>query len=163
MLGPLSNPAGAKRQLLGVFSAAWVQPIAETLKALGSERAWVVHGSDGLDELTVTGPSQVAELKDSVVSTFEITPEEAGLHRHDPAALKGGDPADNAKALTAVLEGTPGAYRDIVLLNASAALIIAGKAEDLKAGAAQAAAAIDSGAAKATLAKFAAITQGEST
>lgn len=162
LLGPLSNPAGAKRQLLGVFSAAWVKPMAETLQALGSERAWVVHGSDGLDELTVTGPSQVAELKDGKVSVFEVGPQDAELSTHDASALKGGEPEDNAKALSALLEGSHGAYRDIVLLNAAAALVIAGKANDLKAGAALAAAAIDDGSAKATLAKFAAITQGES-
>lgn len=161
LLGPLSNPAGAKRQLLGVFSADWVKPMAETLQALGSERAWVVHGADGLDELTVTGPSQVAELKDGQVSVFEVTPQDAGLSTHDPSALKGGEPEDNAKALAALLDGAPGAYRDIVLLNAAAALIIAGEADDLKAGALLAAAAIDDGKAKAILAKFAAITQGQ--
>lgn len=161
LLGPLSNPAGAKRQLLGVFSADWVKPMAETLQALGSERAWVVHGADGLDELTVTGPSQVAELKDGHVSVFEVTPGDAGLNTHDASALKGGEPEENAKALSALLDGAPGAYRDIVLLNAAAALVIAGKADDLKAGAALAAAAIDDGKAKATLAKFAAITQGK--
>ena len=158
LLGPLSNPAGAKRQLLGVFSAGWLEPMAETLKALGSERAWVVHGSDGLDELTITGPSQVAELNDSSVSSFEVTPEEAGLGRYAPEDLKGGEPEENAKALTALLDGAPGAYRDIVLLNAAAALIVAGKASELEEGAAQAAAAIDSGKAKATLEKLAAIT-----
>ena len=162
LLGPLSNPAGAKRQLLGVFSEAWVVPMAETLKALGSERAWVVHGSDGLDELTITGPSHVAELKNGTVSSFEITPEDAGLTRHDPAALKGGEPEDNAKALLTLLGGAPDAYRDIVLLNAAAALVIAEKAKDLKAGVTMAAAAIDDGSAKTTLEKFAAITRGES-
>ncbi len=161
LLGPLSNPAGAKRQLLGVFSADWLEPMAETLKALGSERAWIVHGSDGLDELTVTGLSQVAELNDSSVSTFEVTPEEAGLGRYEPDDLKGGEPADNAKALSALLDGASGAYRDIVLLNAAAALIVAGKVSDLKEGAAVAATAIDDGKAKDTLAKFAAITQGQ--
>ncbi|MEQ8736312.1 MAG: anthranilate phosphoribosyltransferase [Rhodospirillaceae bacterium] len=162
LLGPLSNPASAKRQLLGVFSEAWVVPMAETLKALGSERAWVVHGSDGLDELTITGPSHVAELKDGLVSSFEITPEDAGLSRHTPESLKGGEPEHNAKALNALLDGAPGAYRDIVLLNAAAALVIADKAPDLKSGVTLAAAAIDDGAAKATLGKFAAITRGES-
>lgn len=160
LLGPLSNPAGARRQLLGVFSADWVKPMAETLLALGSERAWVVHGSDGLDELTVTGPSQVAELKDGQVSVFEVAPEDAGLSTHNASALKGGEPEDNAKALSDLLDGAPGAYRDIVLLNAAAALVIADAAVDLKAGASMTAAAIDDGTAKATLAKFAAITQG---
>ena len=160
LLGPLSNPAGATRQLLGVFSADWLVPMAETLKALGSERAWIVHGSDGLDELTVTGPSQVAELKEGTVSTFDITPEEAGLASHDAAELKGGQPADNARALSALLDGAPGAYRNIVLLNAAAALIVAGQVSDLKDGAALAATAIDESKAKETLATFAAITQG---
>lgn len=160
LLGPLSNPAGAKRQLLGVFSSDWLEPMAETLKALGSERAWIVHGSDGLDELTVTGTSQVAELNDGSVSSFEVTPEEAGLGRYEPDELKGGEPAENAKALSNLLDGDPGAYRDIVLLNAAAALIVAGKDSDLKAGAKTAAKAIDEGTAKETLAKFAAITQG---
>ena len=160
LLGPLSNPAGAKHQLLGVFSADWLVPMAETLKALGSESAWIVHGSDGLDELTVTGPSQVAALKDSQVSTFEISPEDAGLSVHKAADLKGGEPEDNAKALSALLDGMPGAYRDIVLLNAAAALIVAGKVSDLKGGVAHADTAIDNGKAKETLAKLAAITQG---
>ncbi|NKB43277.1 MAG: anthranilate phosphoribosyltransferase [Alphaproteobacteria bacterium] len=161
LLGPLSNPAGAKRQLLGVFAADWVTPIAETLNALGSERAWVVHGSDGLDELTVTGASTVAELKNGEVSTFEVSPQDAGLSTHDAQALKGGDPEDNAKALSALLDGAAGAYRDIVLLNAAAALLVADKVDNLETGASLAAAAIDKGDAKATLAKFAAITQGE--
>ncbi|MGB1875933.1 MAG: anthranilate phosphoribosyltransferase [Rhodospirillaceae bacterium] len=162
LLGPLSNPAGAKRQLLGVFAADWVAPMAETLKALGSERAWVVHGSDGLDELTVTGTSTVADLKVGVVSSFEVSPQDAGLAIHDAEALKGGDPEDNAKALSALLDGAPGAYRDIVLLNAAAALIVADKVSDLKEGATVAARAIDSGKAKATLEKFGALTRGES-
>ena len=161
LLGPLSNPAGAKRQLLGVFSADWLEPMAETLKALGSERAWIVHGSDGLDELTVTGPSTVAELNEGSVSTFEVTPEEAGLSRYEPDDLKGGEPEDNAKALSSLLDGTPGAYRDIVLLNAAAALIVAGKVSGFKEGAAMAAEAIDDGKAKDTLARFTAITHGQ--
>lgn len=162
LIGPLSNPAGATRQLLGVFSSEWVNPLAETLKALGSQRAWVVHGSDGLDELTVTGASQVADLKDGTVSTFEVTPEDAGLSMHSAESLKGGTPKDNAKSLTELLDGAPGAYRDIVLLNSAAALIIGDKVNDLEAGAKVAAAAIDDGRAKTTLAKFAAITQGQS-
>lgn len=162
LIGPLSNPAGATRQLLGVFSSEWVNPLAETLKALGSERAWVVHGSDGLDELTVTGPSYVADLKNDTVSNFEVTPEDAGLSVHTAESLKGGTPEDNARALTELLDGAPGAYRDIVLLNAAAALIVGDKVEDLKAGVKIAATAIDDGSAKTTLAKFAAITQGQS-
>ena len=157
LLGPISNPAGAKRQLVGVFAPAWVRPIAEVLGKLGSERAWVVHG-DGLDELTTTGVSFVAELKDGKVEAFEVTPEDAGLKRTSLAALKGGEPAENAAKLHALLEGEEGALRDIVLLNAAAALIIAGKAPDLRAGVALAAKAIQSGAAKTALDKLVAIT-----
>lgn len=138
LVGPLSNPAHAKKQLLGVFARKWIAPMAETLGRLGSTRAWVVHGSDGMDELTTTGASYVAELKDGKVSTFEITPEDAGLSRADPATLKGGDAHHNASALRAVLadekDARIAAYRDIVLLNAAAALIVADQAADLKAG-----------------------------
>lgn len=158
LLGPLSNPAGAKRQVLGVFALQWVEPLALVLGRLGAERAWVVHGSDGLDELTTTGPSKVAELKNGAVSLFEITPEEAGLPRARAQDLKGGDAEANAAALRGVLEGKPGAYRDIVLLNTAAALMVADKAGSLKDGVAIAAKAIDSGAAEATLTRLAAIT-----
>lgn len=158
LLGPLSNPAGAKRQLLGVFSAHWVEPLAHVLHRLGSEAAWIVHGSDGLDEITVTGPTSVAELKEGHVRTFEVTPEDAGLKRWPAADLKGGDAQVNAAALRGVLAGETGAYRDIVLLNAAAALVVAGKAGDLRAGADLAANSIASGAAQAALAGLAAIT-----
>ncbi len=158
LMGPLSNPAGAKRQLVGVFARQWVQPLAEVLGRLGTEHAWVVHGSDGLDEITTTGPSFVAELKDGRVSQFEVSPEAAGLSRASPADLKGNDAATNAAAITELLAGKKGPYRDIVLLNSAAALLIAGRVSDLKAGAALAADAIDSGKAKATLARFVAIT-----
>jgi anthranilate phosphoribosyltransferase len=151
LLGPLANPAGAKRQVVGVFSPQWVKPLAEVLGRLGAERAWVVHGSDGLDELTTTGSSVVAEIRDGVVSTFEVSPEEAGLARAKPEDLKGGDAHANAGALRAVLGGAEGPYRDIVVLNAAAALVVAGKAPDLRAGAAMAAAAIDGGAAQNAL------------
>lgn len=154
LLGPLSNPAGAKRQLIGVFSAQWVRPLAEVLKALGSEAVWVVHGSDGLDEITTTGATQVAELKDGQISEFTVTPDDAGLPTAKPEDLKGGTPDENADALRAVLDGEAGAYRDIVLMNAGAALVVAGKAADLREGAEMAAQAVDSGAAKATLAKL---------
>jgi len=157
LLGPISNPAGAKRQLVGVFAAAWVRPIAEVLGKLGSERAWVVHG-DGLDELTTTGISFVAELNNGKVETFEVTPEQAGLKRAALAALKGGEPAENAAKLRAILAGEEGPVTDIVLLNAAAALIIAGKAADLRAGVALAAKSIQSGAAKRALDKLVAIT-----
>jgi anthranilate phosphoribosyltransferase len=151
LLGPLSNPAGAKFQLLGVFDGKWVVPMAEVLRNLGSERVWVVHGEDGLDEITTTAPTRVAELRDGQVREFTVTPEDAGLPRASAADLKGGDPAHNAAALRALLQGETGAYRDIVLLNSAAALVVAGKAEDLRGGVALAAGALDSGAATATL------------
>jgi anthranilate phosphoribosyltransferase len=161
LMGPLSNPAGAKRQLTGVFSRAWIGPMAEVLGNLGAERAWVVHGSDGIDELTTTGPSYVAEWKDGKVTTSEVTPEEAGLPRATAADLRGGDPATNALAVNALLDGHPGAYRDIVLYNSAAALLVAGKAATLRAGVQMAAEAIASGKARATLAKLVAITNSK--
>lgn len=151
LLGPLSNPAGVRRQMVGVFDAAWVEPIAHVLKTLGSERVWVVHGADGLDEISNTGPTKVAELRDGTVRTFEVTPEEVGLPRVSIDALKGGDGAANAAALAAVLDGTPGAYRDIVLMNAGATLVVAGRVETLSEGVVRAAQAIDSGGARARL------------
>jgi anthranilate phosphoribosyltransferase len=160
LMGPLSNPAGAKRQLVGVFDRQWIAPLAEVLGRLGAERAWVVHGSDGLDEITTTGPTHVAELKDGKVARFEVTPEMAGLPRASAAALKGADAQTNAGAITELLAGRPGPYRDIVVLNSAAALVVAGKAADLKAGAALAAQAIDSGRAKHVLAELAAISNG---
>jgi len=158
LMGPMSNPAGAGRQLIGVFSRSWIEPMAQVLGRLGTERAWVVHGSDGMDEITTTGPTHVAELKAGKVTTFEVTPEAVGLPRADPAALKGGDAETNAKAIRALFGGAKGAYRDIVLLNAAAALVVAGKAADLKAGRAQAERAIDSGGARAALDRLVAIT-----
>src|SRR6185312_16010010 len=147
LLGPVSNPAGAKRQLVGVFAPLWVKPIAEVLGKLGSERAWVVHG-EGLDELTTTGTTLVAELKDGRVSTFEVTPESAGLPRARLDDIKGGEPAENAARLMALLEGEKGPLRDIVLLNSAAALVVAGRATDLRDGVARAADAIRSGSAR---------------
>jgi anthranilate phosphoribosyltransferase len=158
LLGPLANPAGARRQLMGVFAPEWVEPIAHVLAQLGAERAWVVHGADGLDELSTTGPSHVAELRDGAIRTFEVTPEQAGLPRARPDDLKGADAATNADALRALLDGVRGPYRDIVLLNGGAALIVAGVVDDLGAGVARAAEAIDSGAAKAVLGELVAIT-----
>jgi anthranilate phosphoribosyltransferase len=157
LLGPLANPAGARRQLMGVFAGEWIEPIAHVLARLGTERAWVVHGADGLDELSTTGSSQVAELRDGAVRTFEVAPEDGGLPRARLDDLKGGDAATNADALRALLDGLRGPYRDIVLLNSAAALIVAGKADDLAAGVARAAEAIDGGAAKAALAGLVAI------
>jgi len=158
LLGPLANPAGAKHQVIGVFSRDWIVPLAEVLSNLGSTRVWVVHGSDGLDELTTTGPTFVAELKDGSVTTFEVTPEDAGLAQARPEDLSGGDANENAKAIDAVLSGKPSAFRDIVVLNAAAALIVAGKAEGLLEGAKLAAKAIDSGAARKSLDDLVAIT-----
>ena len=151
LLGPLANPAGIKRQVVGVFAKHWVKPMAEVLGRLGSDHAWVVHGSDGLDELTITGPSLVAEWKDGVVTTFAIDPTQAGLSLSDGNDLKGGDASHNAQALQALLNGAKGAYRDIVLLNAAAALIVAGKVSDLRSGVGLASLAIDNGDANAVL------------
>ena len=151
ILGPLSNPAGVKRQLVGVFSAAWLEPMAEVLRNFGAERVWVTHGLDGLDEITTTGPTKVVELKGGALHSFELTPEAAGLPRSAPAALKGGEPAHNAKALIDVLDGAESAYRDIGLINAGAALVVAGKAVSVKEGVAMGDAAIRSRAARRTL------------
>jgi anthranilate phosphoribosyltransferase len=151
LLGPLSNPAGVIRQMVGVFSRQWVQPLAQVLKNLGAESVWVVHGSDGLDEITLTGPTFVAALENGNIRTFEVTPEDAGLGRANGDALKGGDADVNAIALRGVLDGKPSAYRDVALLNAAAALIVAGKASTLKEGVALGAKSLDSGAAAARL------------
>ncbi len=151
LLGPLSNPAGAKRQVMGVYDPRLLEPLAEVLGRLGATRAWTVHGQ-GLDELTTTGETEVAEWKDGVVRRFTVTPEDAGLPRADLAALRGGDAEENAMALRALLDGGKGAYRDIVLLNAAAALVVAERAADLAEGAVQAAAVIDDGRAARALA-----------
>ena len=145
LLGPLANPAGARRQLLGVFGAEWVWPLAEVLRALGSECAWVVHGGDGLDELTTTTTSMVAELRDGAITRFEVAPEQIGISRAAPGDLKGGDAGDNAAALRSLLGGAAGPYRDIAVLNAAAALVVAGRAWRLEEGAALARWSIDSG------------------
>ena len=158
LLGPLSSPARVKRQVIGVFSPDWVEPLARVLKGLGHEHAWVVHGAGGLDELSTTGTSLVAELKDGDVRTFEVTPGEAGLPEAKLSDLKGGDAATNAAALRALLEGAPGAYRDVVLLGSAATLVVAGKAKDLREGVPIAAEAIASGRARAALDKLVAIT-----
>jgi anthranilate phosphoribosyltransferase len=150
LLGPLSNPAGVKRQLIGVFTPHFARPIAESLARLGSEKVWVVHGQ-GLDELTLAGENQVVALQDGTVRDFTVTPEDAGLQRAPIAAIKGGDAEVNAAAISALLDGVQGPYRDTVLLNAAAALIVAGRAETLREGVAIAARAIDTGAARAAL------------
>lgn len=158
ILGPLSNPAGVKRQFTGVFSREWLRPMAETLANLGCEAAWVVHGSDGLDEMTLTGPTHVAALENGKIREFDVSPGDAGLEVCAPEDLKGGDPAENAAAMRAMLAGEAGAYRDIALMNAAASLIVAGKADDLKSGVTMAAKSIDSGAALACLDKLVAMT-----
>ncbi len=157
LLGPLSNPASVKRQMIGTFSKHWIEPMAQVLNNLGSESVWVVHGSDGLDEITTAGPTSVAELKNGKVRTFEISPEDAGLSRVKPDALKGGDASENAKALLNVLKGKKSAFRDVAILNAAAALIVAGKAGDLKDGATLAAKSIDSGEAEGRLDRLIAV------
>lgn len=162
ILGPLSNPAGVRRQFTGVFARPWVEPMARVLGNLGCERAWVVHGSDGLDELTTTGPSFVAELADGMVRMFEVQPADAGLPTARPEDLKGGDAETNAAAMRALLDGEPSPFRDAVVLNAAAALIVAGRASSLGEGAAQAAAAIDGGHARAALRRLVEITNSAS-
>ena len=159
LLGPLSNPAGVTRQMVGVFSPEWIDPVAGALKALGAERAWVAHG-DGYDEITATGETQVAELRDGEIHTFTLTPEQFGLKRHSKNDLRGGDAAYNAAALRALLDGAPGAYRDTVLMKAGAGLVVAGKADDLAQGIALAAQAIDSGAARQVLDRLVAVSNG---
>jgi anthranilate phosphoribosyltransferase len=157
LLGPQSNPAGARRYMLGVYAKEWVEPVAAALLANRAVAAWVVHGHDGLDEISTTGPSFVAQIKDGSLTSFEVTPEQAGLRVAKLADIKGGDPAHNAAALRALLDGTKTAYRDIVLLNAAAAFIVADRATDLKAGVKLAVAEIDSGRARQTLAKLVAV------
>jgi anthranilate phosphoribosyltransferase len=157
LLGPLTNPARAKRQLLGVFDSKWVEPMARVLGALGAERAWIVHGQ-GMDEITTTGETQVAEWRDGQVRLFRITPEAVGLKRAALADLTGGTPAANAKALRALLAGAKGAYRDIVLINAAAAFLVAERVETLKEGVALAGQVIDDGRAAGALARLAEIT-----
>jgi len=157
LLGPLSNPAGAKRQLVGVFAPEWVIPMAEVLGRLGAEHAWVVHGS-GIDELTTAGATTVAEFKDGRVRSFEVVPEDAGLPRATLDALQGGEPAHNAALMRGVLAGETGPLRDVVLLNAAAGFIIVGRAADLREGAAIAADALDSGKAAGVLERLVAET-----
>jgi len=158
LLGPLTNPAGAKRQLLGVFDTRWVEPLARVLGALGAERAWTVHGQ-GMDEITTTGETQVAEWRDGQVRLFRITPEAVGLPRAALADLTGGQPAENAEALRRLLQGEPGAYRDIVMLNAAAAFLVADKVETLREGVDMAGAVIDDGRAAQALQRLVELTK----
>ena len=159
ILGPLTNPASVKRQLTGAYRRDLIRPMAETLQALGSEKAWLVHGSDGTDELTITGVSWVSALADDTVTDFELHPEEAGLPVHPFEAIIGGTPEENARDFNALLDGARTAYRDAVLLNSAAALVVADAAADLKTGAEMARASIDSGAARDKLTKCAALSQ----
>ncbi|WP_164659168.1 anthranilate phosphoribosyltransferase [Tropicibacter sp. Alg240-R139] len=160
ILGPLTNPAGVKRQLTGAFTRDLIRPMAETLGLLGSEKAWLVHGSDGTDELTITGISWVAALEDGAVKEVELHPEDAGLPVHPFEDIVGGTPEENAIAFRGLLDGTPSAYRDAVLLNSAAALVVAEAASDLREGVAMAAESIDSGKAKDKITALARITQG---
>jgi len=154
LIGPLSNPANAKLQLIGVFDEKWLVPVAESLKKLGTKRAWVVHGNDGLDELTVTDSSQVAELKNGQINSFSLSPIDFGLPTHNPEELKGDDPIYNAKAIENLFKGEHGAFRNIVLLNSAAALLIAGKTESISEGIDLSAKTIDNGQAKEVLEKL---------
>ncbi|HWV44293.1 anthranilate phosphoribosyltransferase, partial [Pseudorhodoplanes sp.] len=160
LLGPLSNPASVKRQLVGVFSRQWIEPLAQVLHNLGAESVWVVHGSDGLDEITTSGPTAVAALEKGKIRTFEIAPSDIGLEVAKPEALRGGDAEHNAAALLDVLENKPGPYRDVALMNAGATLVVAGAAKDLKEGAALADKSLSSGAARARLDRLIAVSNG---
>ena len=157
LLGPLSNPAGVKRQMVGVFSKQWLEPLAETLKNLGSEAAWIVHGSDGLDEITMCGRTSVAALENGKVRTFDIAPEDVGLSPCKPDQLRGGDATANAAALLHVLDGEKGPHRDVAVMNAGAALVVAGKAKELKEGVAVAQQSLDSGEAGKRLERLVAV------
>jgi anthranilate phosphoribosyltransferase len=160
LLGPLTNPAGVRRQLTGAYARDVLRPMAETLAALGAERAWIVHGEDGTDEVSIAGLTHAVELRDGAVSEFEIRPEDAGLPRHPFEAIVGGAPAENAAALRRLLAGEASAYRDAVLLNAAAALVVAGRAAALHEGVALARESVDSGAARGKAEALAALTQG---
>jgi anthranilate phosphoribosyltransferase len=160
LLGPLSNPAGVKRQMIGAFSKQWIEPMANVLKNLGSECVWIVHGSDGLDEITTSGPTSVAALENGKVRTFEINPEDFGFKKTKPEDLRGGDAAANATAMRDVLKGKPGPFRDISIINAAAGLVVAGKAKDLKEGVALATKSVDGGDALARLERLIAVSNG---
>ncbi len=151
LLGPLSNPAGVSRQVTGVFSRAWVGPLAQVLKNLGSEACWICHGEGGFDEIVPTGTTWIAELKNGSITEFELTPEEVGLKRAAAADLRGGEAAHNAEALRDVLKGRRSAFRDAAVMTAGAALLVAGKARTIKDGVRLAQAAIDDGGAQKAL------------
>ena len=161
LLGPLSNPASAEYQVLGVPAPEWVRPMAETLNRLGTQRAWVVHGLDGIDEISIAGTTKVCEVKDGELREFEITPADAGLDTSPLSTLEGSSVQENALALTDLLDGNEGPFRDVVLLNAAAGLHVFGKADSLKEGVAMAAEAIDTGRARDTLRKLVAFSNGQ--
>ncbi len=163
LLGPLTNPAGVKRQLTGAFSRGWLRPMAETLGRLGTEAAWLVHGHDGTDELSIAGPSWVVSLCSGELREHEVVPGDAGLPEHPFESILGGPPERNAEALIGLLGGERSPYRDAVVLNAAAALVVAGRAGDLRIGAEMAAESLDSGAAQAKVAALAKITQAART
>lgn len=160
LLGPMLNPAGVRKHMVGVFARQWVEPVARVLDALGSERAIVVHGSDGLDEITTTGPTFVCHLEEGTLRTFEVCPEDVGLPRARPEALRGGDAATNAAALLAVLEGQRGAYRDVTIFNAAAAFVVGGRADDVRSGVTLATEIIDDGAALHRLQRLVDVSHG---
>ncbi len=160
LLGPLTNPAGAQFQLLGVYAPEWVRPMADALAELGVARAWVAHGVDGIDELSIAGPTLVAEVTDGAVSEFELTPEDAGLVRHPLSALEGGDPEMNAQAILDLLDGRPGPFRDVVLLNAAAGLTVLGQTASISGAMPAVSAAVDSGAAREVLHKLVDLSHG---
>jgi anthranilate phosphoribosyltransferase len=160
LIGPLSNPAGVKRLVIGVYSETWLEPMAEVMRRFGAEHVWMVHGAGGLDELSTLGESTVVELADGKIRRFQVNPADAGLKTVNLEALVGGGAEENAAALLGVLDGKPGAFRDIVILNAAAALIVAGKAASLGEGAELAARSIDGGGARETLAKLVKIGHG---
>lgn len=153
LVGPLSNPANVRHQLIGVFGEEWIEPLAQVLRKLGTKRAWVVHGTDGIDEISIAAPTRIALLQEGKVTAMELAPEDAGLSRAQIAAIKGGDARENAQAIRQLLAGEESAFRDIVLLNSAAALALAGRAADLRPGVALAAEAIDSGRAADVLAR----------
>lgn len=160
LLGPLSNPAGVRRQVTGVFAKAWVEPLAHVLNNLGSERAWICHGEGGFDEIVPSGTTWIAELKDRKVTLAEVRPEDVGISRSPAADLKGGDAAQNAEALRGVLEGRKNAFRDAAVMTSGAALLVAGKARDLKDGVAQAQKSIDGGSARTVLERLVKVSNG---
>ena len=151
LLGPICNPAGVKRQLIGIYAREWLEPVAQVLADLGTDKAWIVHGADGVDELSTTGPTRVAVLEEGRVTVREVVPEDAGIQRASLAQLKGGTAEDNARAIRELFGGKKGPFRDIVLLNSAAALIVAGAASNLRDGVARAAEAIDTGRAAGVL------------